>query len=97
MSDTIPIESARYATAESETPTSMFLQLEVDDPETVVALSQHPEGLARDAFALKALRIGVLALGQARGQIDAAERVLGPLLGSCGACSEPPATYKPLP
>lgn len=72
MSDTIPIESARYATSEPDTPTSMFLQLEVDDPETVVALSQHPEGLARDAFALKALRIGVLALGQARGQIDAA-------------------------
>jgi hypothetical protein len=48
------------------------LDLRVEDPETVAALLQCDEGAARDAFALKALRIGVLALGQARGQIDAA-------------------------
>src|SRR5437660_613122 len=51
---------------------SILLELCVDDPETVAALEQCPDGPERDAFALKALRIGVLALGQARGQVDAA-------------------------
>lgn len=47
------------------------LELKVQDPETVAALLACPEGAPRDEFALAALRIGVLALKQARGQLDA--------------------------
>ncbi|MBL8852126.1 MAG: hypothetical protein JNG89_20805 [Planctomycetaceae bacterium] len=47
------------------------LELKVVDPEVIHALSMHVEGAARDEFALRALRIGVLALQQAQGQIDA--------------------------
>jgi hypothetical protein len=50
---------------------SIFLELKVRDPETIAALSAYPEGPARDDFAASALRIGVLALRQARGQLDA--------------------------
>jgi hypothetical protein len=58
------------ASKESPIPRSLALELTVDDPETIVALVQCGDGPEREAFALKALRIGVLALGQARGQID---------------------------
>src|SRR5262245_8280019 len=47
------------------------LELKVLDREVMDALLGYPEGLARDEFALRALRIGVLALKQAQGQIDA--------------------------
>lgn len=49
----------------------LFLELRIADPETVRELLAHAEGPARDEFAQAALRIGVLALRQARGQIDA--------------------------
>src|ERR1044072_2967225 len=54
-----------------ELPYSLVLELTIDDPDTVAELYRHAEGEEREQFALKALRIGVLALRQARGQIDA--------------------------
>ncbi len=53
---------------------ALRLSLEVEDPEVVASLEAAPEGRRRNALALAALRIGVLALKQAQGQIDA-ERV----------------------
>ena len=51
-------------------PYSLALELLVKDAETIAELYRHAEGADRDQFALDALRIGVLALRQARGQID---------------------------
>src|SRR5207245_8518381 len=42
----------------------------VEDSDTIAELCQYPEGEERERFALSALRIGVLALRQARGQVD---------------------------
>lgn len=50
---------------------SVSLQLHVTDPEVVAELLRHPDGATRDQFALSALRLGVLALRQACGSIDA--------------------------
>lgn len=55
----------------AERPTSIRLDLDVRDPEVVEALCALSPGPARDEFARTALRIGVLALGQAQGRIDA--------------------------
>jgi len=52
-------------------PYSLLLELTVHDPDTIAELVSYPEGEPRDRFALDALRIGVLSLKQARGQIDA--------------------------
>ena len=52
-------------------PYSLPLELTVTDADVIAALWQCPEGAERDEFALRALRIGVLALKQAQGQIDA--------------------------
>lgn len=67
-------DALRLADLDAPSPPTdaVHLELRVEDPETVAALLQCDEGPVRDAFALKALRIGVLALGQARGQVDAA-------------------------
>lgn len=54
----------------SETPFRLPLTLTVEDPDTIAELCRHPEGEFREQFALNALRIGVLALRQARGEID---------------------------
>jgi hypothetical protein len=48
------------------------LRLEVTDPEVVAELRHRGEGDEREQFALAALRIGVLALRSAAGQVDAA-------------------------
>jgi len=68
MSTSLPLETAEFR---RETPRALSLNLEIEDLDTIEALSQFPSGEQREAFALKALKIGVLALGQARGQIDA--------------------------
>jgi len=52
-------------------PPSMLVELHVNDTATIAELCSHAEGDERDEFALSALRIGVLALKQARGQVDA--------------------------
>lgn len=69
MADALSM-SLPFPTAERELPDSLPIALEVDDRESIAALVQFDEGPDREQFALKALRIGVLALGQARGQID---------------------------
>jgi len=50
---------------------SIPLTLVVTDYETVAELMQRADGRERDEYALSALRIGVLSLKHARGQIDA--------------------------
>ncbi|MHC5010660.1 MAG: hypothetical protein ACYTG6_06860 [Planctomycetota bacterium] len=55
----------------ARTPDAIDLHLTVGDPAVVAELAALPEGRARDELALSALRIGVLALQQARGRIDA--------------------------
>jgi hypothetical protein len=50
---------------------SVPLMLVVSDRDSVAELLQRPEGRERDEYALTALRIGLLALRHARGQIDA--------------------------
>lgn len=47
------------------------LDLLVDDATVVPELLAHPAGAERDQYALTALRIGVLALKQAQGRLDA--------------------------
>lgn len=47
------------------------LHLTVADPEIVCELLKRPEGEARDLFALSSLRLGILALRQATGTVDA--------------------------
>ena len=55
-------------------PDSIELQLLVTDPDLCSALEPHPEGRERHDFAIASMKIGALALAQARGRIDA-ERV----------------------
>ena len=60
----------------------------ITDPETVTAISEVPEGTERDAFIVSCVRIGVLALRQARGTVDeqairhAGERLIDQLSGT---------------
>ena len=69
-----PTELTQSAAAFSETaadlPFRLLLELTVEDPDSIAELCQHHEGDERERFALSALRIGVLALRQARGQVD---------------------------
>ncbi len=52
-------------------PQTLRIGLEIEDPELVAELLRHDEGPAREGFALTALRIGILALKQAQGRLDA--------------------------
>lgn len=52
-------------------PLSLHLDFVIRDSDTIAELVSHPEGEVRDRFAHEALRIGVLALRQVRGKIDA--------------------------
>lgn len=71
-------------------PYSLELELTVKDPDVVAELVTQEEGPAREDFALSALRIGVLAMRQARGQIDGeairreSDRLLTSLDGQLG-------------
>jgi hypothetical protein len=47
------------------------LRLDVTDLEVLAELRRHPEGAARNRFAQGALRVGVLSLRMASGQLDA--------------------------
>jgi gas vesicle protein len=51
-------------------PNCLVLELTVEDRDTVDELCAYSQGPEREAFALNALRIGVLALRQARGRMD---------------------------
>jgi hypothetical protein len=50
---------------------TVLLTLEVTDPDVLAELRRHGEGDDRDRYALSALRVGVLALRTASGQVDA--------------------------
>lgn len=63
---TVPAEGTRSNSGAK----TVLLELTVDDPETVAELESYADARDRADFALKALRIGVLALRQARGQVD---------------------------
>lgn len=71
------------STRAEELPYPLTLELTVTDAEVIGELCQRPEGRHREDYALSALRLGVLALKQARGQVDAqtlkveGERLLG--------------------
>ena len=83
--------SAGLAAEAGSEPFSLSLELTVHDRDTITELCAYPEGDARDEFALNALRIGVLALRQARGQLDAdliqreTQRMLSGLQGQLSA------------
>jgi len=51
-------------------PDAMELKLRVEDQEVLAELSGHREGPERNEFALGALRLGILSLKIARGQVD---------------------------
>ena len=55
---------------EADLPYALSISLKVTDPQVIQELMVHPEGAPREEYTLTALRIGVLALMQARGQID---------------------------
>jgi hypothetical protein len=59
------------ATAPTASEDSLVLNLVVDDREVIVELKRRDEGRPRNSFALSALRIGILALRQAQGSVDA--------------------------
>ena len=50
---------------------SIVLTLRVTDPEVLHELERHDDGAPRETFASQALRLGVLALRQANGALDA--------------------------
>lgn len=67
------VKASTQRTANDEAavlPFALPLELSVSDPELVRELTAYPEGQPRDDYALCALKIGLLALKQARGQID---------------------------
>lgn len=61
----------REAQAEGSQAYGFRLEVTLDDPETIAALAAYPEGRERNRFVRTALRIGVIALNQAQGRIDA--------------------------
>jgi hypothetical protein len=50
---------------------ALLLTLEISDPDVVAELGKHTVGEPREKYALSALRLGVLALRQAAGELDA--------------------------
>ena len=74
MAETTRIDNSTPPAVDDQTneeiPYSLALELIVRDPDTVAELYRHADGDPREQFALSALRIGVLALRQARGQVD---------------------------
>jgi hypothetical protein len=65
--------SSRVTQLELARPARVRLELDVTDPDVLEELRRQPDGETRQAYALNALRIGVLALRSASGQLDAAE------------------------
>ncbi len=73
MGNSLPVASLTddgRAVRDTDDLAVLRLELEITDAETVNALRAQPEGRARQELARRALRIGVLALEQARGRID---------------------------
>jgi len=59
------------ATASVAGEHSLVLDLVIEDPEVITELKKREEGHSRNLFATSALRIGILALRQAQGSVDA--------------------------
>ncbi|MEM6329214.1 MAG: hypothetical protein AAF790_03080, partial [Planctomycetota bacterium] len=75
LADDDPAPDADDTTLEghpTDPPAAIRLELLVRDSEVIDALWRHADGRPRSAFALDALRIGVLALRDATAQADAA-------------------------
>ena len=78
----------------ADLPVALPVEMIVRDRETISELCQHAEGEDRETFALDALKIGVLALRQAHGHLDAdlirheSERLLDGLAGQLNKHSE---------
>jgi hypothetical protein len=68
------LESRRGSRASSSAARAspLVLTLEVSDPEVVAELRRRGDGAEQDRYALAALRVGVLSLRAASGQIDVA-------------------------
>jgi hypothetical protein len=78
MAETVRIHAAAPTDAvddrderAGDLPFTLPIELTVRDSLTIAELCTYAEGPERDEFALNALRIGVMALKQARGQVDA--------------------------
>ena len=56
---------------DGQLPLTLHLELVLQEADMIRELVSLPEGRAREEYALRALKIGLLALQQARGQIDA--------------------------
>ncbi len=64
------LKEALVRPSTNDFPSSIPLELKVEDRDTIQALEQYAEGTDRDDFALEALKIGVLALKHAAGALD---------------------------
>jgi hypothetical protein len=67
-----PIKDISGAHERSTVCPEIRLNLVVRDPKVILELSKYDDAATREGFALSALRLGVLALRQASGAIDAA-------------------------
>ncbi len=66
-----PDEEFAFGSDADDTFGAMTLTLRIEDPEILAALTNYRDPADRQEFAMAALRIGVLALRQATGQLDA--------------------------
>jgi hypothetical protein len=66
----IPTNAAALRRTRADAESGLVLQLRVQDPEVLAELNQR-EGAEREQYALTALRVGVIALRQAGGLVDA--------------------------
>src|ERR1700730_1790796 len=79
------IEIVPAGLAAGELPPELVLRVHVTDRDSITELMIRAGGRDRDEYALTALRIGLLSLKHARGQVDTeavrreAERLLGDL------------------
>ena len=86
--------SEALAPEDDVSSTQLRLELLVSDPEVIAFLEGAPSGRHRGALALEALKIGVLAMRQAQGQVDAqrvrneGERLIATLDGALGRYRE---------
>ncbi len=65
---TMPL--GKFPASTDASPQSVVMELRVSDHDSVLELLQKPEGREREEYALIALRIGLLSLKHAGGQID---------------------------
>lgn len=71
MAETFQFDALeREGLSDADEAGPLYLSLTVHDPDVAAALRDCPEGPLRDELAVAALKIGVIALRQARGQID---------------------------